>query len=321
MLGIIINPKSGKRAFRRQRIYLWKLLRKRHEPFTYRVTQYADHAVDVAQELVEKGYDQILVLGGDGTLSEVINGIMQANITDEQRAKIQFGIMPRGTGNDWARFWGLDRRFKRSLELFFDGKSQPIDVGCLTYYRNERECKRYFINSVGFGVDSLTCLYAIKLKPYIGSHHVNYLFGLFLALLRLRPQQMQLVADGQTVVERKLFHMNIANGPYNGGGMKQNPEADPRDGIFHGLFVEKPTFKQMVLAVRNIFNGKLASLDFVHPFAGKTIDVKTKGHVNFEADGIMMDITGSFSVSCIHHAMCMTVPQYIEEGKEIHDFQ
>ena len=85
MLGIIINPKSGKKAFRRQRLYLWKLLKKRHEPFTYRVTKYAGHAIELARELVETGHDQILVLGGDGTVSETINGIMTATITDEQR--------------------------------------------------------------------------------------------------------------------------------------------------------------------------------------------------------------------------------------------
>ena len=55
MLGIIINPKSGKKAFRAQRIYLWHLLRKRHLPFAYRVTKYANHAIELARELVEKG--------------------------------------------------------------------------------------------------------------------------------------------------------------------------------------------------------------------------------------------------------------------------
>ena len=136
MLGIIINPKSGKRAFRRQRIYLWKLLRKRREPFVYRVTKYAEHAIELGRELVERGCDEILVLGGDGTLSEVINGIMRADIPEEQRAKISFGIMPRGTGNDWGRFWGLTKDFKKSLDRFFNGEKQPLDVGCITYWRN-----------------------------------------------------------------------------------------------------------------------------------------------------------------------------------------
>lgn len=320
MLGIIINPKAGKKAMRAQRIYLWKLLRKRHQPFTYRVTKYANHALELARELVEKGYDEILVLGGDGTLSEAINGIMRANITPQQRQKITFGLMPRGTGNDFARFFGLDKRFKRSLQLFFEGKREPIDVGCLTYWRNGVEHHRYFINSVGFGIDSLTNVYGQKLKYYIGSHHVNYLIGFFGALVKLHLEKMHLFVDGKSMVNSKMFHMNIANGPYNGGGMKQNAEADPRDGLLHGMYVEKPTLRQLVIGIGDLFNGKLYKLPFVHPFSGKDFAIETREYTQFEADGITIDIMGRFEVHCLHHALCMTMPQYCEEGKEIHDF-
>ena len=118
MLGIVINPRSGKTAYRMQRLYLFRLLKKNRQPFAYKVTKYAGHAIELARELVEKGYDQILILGGDGTLSEVINGIMTAKVSAEDRKKVQFGLMPRGTGNDWARFWKLDKNYKRSLKLF-----------------------------------------------------------------------------------------------------------------------------------------------------------------------------------------------------------
>ena len=165
MLGIIINPKSGKKAFRAQRLYLWKLLKARREPFIYRVTKYENHAIELGRELVEeKGCTEILVLGGDGTISEVINGIMRANLTPEQRANIKFGIMPRGTGNDFARHWGLTKDFKHSLEVFFAGKTRPLDIGCVTYWRNNIEHHRYFVNSLGFGFDPLVCRMANQLK-------------------------------------------------------------------------------------------------------------------------------------------------------------
>ena len=66
MLGIIINPKSGRSTYRKQRLYLFNLLKQRQQTFTYRVTKYAGHAIELARELVEDGYDEILVLGGDG---------------------------------------------------------------------------------------------------------------------------------------------------------------------------------------------------------------------------------------------------------------
>ena len=305
MLGIIINPKSGKRAFRRQRIYLWKLLRKRREPFVYRVTKYAEHAIELGRELVERGCDEILVLGGDGTLSEVINGIMRADIPEEQRAKISFGIMPRGTGNDWGRFWGLTKDFKKSLDRFFNGEKQPLDVGCVTYWRNGIVHHRYFINSVGFGVDSLTCQWATTLKYYIGSHHVNYFFALLAALCVHKSQKIELIVDGKTIVNDMLFTMNIGNGPFSGGGIKQNPDADPRDGVFHSIFVQTPTFRQVLKAIPRLFDGSLTNLDFVHSFVGKEVEVNTRKHLMFEADGILENIMGPCRITCLHNALSM----------------
>ena len=305
MLGIIINPKSGKRAFRRQRIYLWKLLRQRREPFVYRVTKYAEHAIELGRELVERGCDEILVLGGDGTLSEVINGIMRADIPEEQRAKISFGIMPRGTGNDWGRFWGLTKDFKKSLDRFFNGEKQPLDVGCITYWRNGIVHHRYFINSVGFGVDSLTCQWATTLKYYIGSHHVNYFFALLAAICVHKSQKIELIVDGKTVVNDMLFTMNIGNGPFSGGGIKQNPDADPRDGVFHSIFVQTPTFRQVLKAIPRLFDGRLTNLDFVHSFVGKEVEVNTRKHLMFEADGILENIMGPCRITCLHNALSM----------------
>ena len=267
MLGIIINPKSGKSTYRKQRLYLFHLLKQRNQQFTYKVTKYAAHATELARELVENGYDEILVLGGDGTLSEVIDGIMHAKVPEEQRKKVAFGLMPRGTGNDWGRFWNLDRDYKRSLDIFFNhGKRQTVDVGCLTLLRNGEEEKHYFINSVGFGIDSKTCQRAQVLKYYVGSHGLNYFFGLISAVFTHKSMPVELTTDEGLKLEEPMFTMNIGNGPFSGGGIKQNPDADPRDGIFHGMFVTKPTFRLIMSALPNLFNGKLKEIDFINSF-------------------------------------------------------
>mgnify|MGYP006363126179 CR=1 FL=1 len=288
MLGIIINPKSGKKAFRAQRIYLWNLLRKRHQPFAYRVTKYAGHAIELARELVEKGYDELL---------------MRAEISAEQRATIRLGLMPRGTGNDWARYWSLTKNHKESLRRFFEGEGQPIDIGCVTYWRNGIAHHRYFINSVGFGVDPLCCKIAETLKYYLGSHHVNYLFGLIAAIIRHKAQHMILTVDGQQAVDDLLFTMNVGNGPFSGGGIKQNPAADPTDGVFHTMFVKTPTFRQVLEAIPKLYNGRLTELPFVYPICGKEIEISNRKHILFEADGILENIIGPCKVTCIHHAL------------------
>ena len=271
----------------------------------YRVTKYAEHAIELGRELAERGCDEILVLGGDGTLSEVINGIMRADIPAEQRSKICFGLMPRGTGNDWGRFWGLTKDHKKSLDRFFNGEKQPLDVGCITYWRNGIVHHRYFINSVGFGVDPLTCQWATTLKYYIGSHHVNYFFALLAAVCVHKSQKIELIVDGKTIVNDMLFTMNIGNGPFSGGGIKQNPDADPRDGVFHSIFVQTPTFRQVLKAIPRLFDGRLTDLDFVHSFVGKEVEVNTRKHLMFEADGILENVMGPCRITCLHNALAM----------------
>jgi diacylglycerol kinase (ATP) len=267
------------------------------------VTKYAGHAIELARELVEKGYDEILVLGGDGTLSETINGIMRSTLPVEQRANVKVGLMPRGTGNDWGRFWGLTKKHKESLRRFFEGEGHPIDIGCVTYWRNNIEHHRYFINSVGFGVDPLCCKKAEALKYYIGSHHVNYLFGLIAAIIQHKAQHMILTVDGKQAVNDALFTMNIGNGPFSGGGIRQNPDADPSDGIFNSMFIKRPTFGQILKAIPKLYNGRLTELPFVYPIVGSEIEIDYRHHILIEADGILENFIGPCKVTCIHHAL------------------
>ncbi len=307
MLGIIINPKSGKRAYRRQRLYLFRLLKQRHQPFTYKVTKYAFHAAELARELVEKGYDEILILGGDGTVSEALNGIMSAKVPD--KTNIKFGIMPRGTGNDWGRFWGLTKDFKRSLNIFFNtGKPQAVDVGRLTYYRNGEPHYHYFINSIGFGIDAVTCHQTHILKYYVGSHRLLYFFALVAAVWTHKSQPVKLKTDTGLELNKPLFTMNIGNGPFSGGGIKQNPEADPRDGIFHAMFATKPTFKDVCEAVTKLFNGRLLECGFIQPYTAKHITVQTHKYLKIEADGILIDACGPYEIDILPHALQMIVP-------------
>lgn len=308
MLGIIINPKSGKNAFRRQRLYLFRLLKSRGQEFSYEVTRYAGHATEIARRMVERGIRQILVLGGDGTLSEAIDGIMHSNVDNKQ--DIVFGLMPRGTGNDWGRFWGLTRDYKRSLDIFFNtGKAQAVDVGCLTVWRNGEEEKHYFINSVGFGVDALTCKKASVIKYYVGSHGLNYFFGLLFALAQHKAVPVILNTDSGMTLVQPLFTMNIGNGPFSGGGIRQNPDADPRDGIFHAMCVSRPTFRLIMSALPKLFNGRLKEISFIHNFTARTIDIRTAKHIAIEKDGILVDACGPYRVEIQPSALKMIVPQ------------
>lgn len=312
MLGIIINTKSGKKAYLAQRYYLFELLKERGEEYVYRITKYAGHAGELARDMAENmGIRRFLILGGDGTISETINGLMSAKIQD--RENLEFGIMPRGTGNDYGRYWKINKNHKQSLARFFNGTPQPVDIGCLTYKRNGEEMKHFFVNSIGFGVDARTCGYTSVLKYYVGSHSINYFFSLLVAVAKHHSRTMMLKTDSGTLIEAPLFTMNIGVGPFSGGGIQQNPDADPRDGIFHAMFASAPSFKQVLKAVPHVFDGKLTQQEFIHTYTAKKVYIDSPvvdeksgqplNHFKMEADGIIVDTTGPLEVECLHHAL------------------
>ena len=105
-----------------------------------------------------------------------------------------------------------------------------------------------------------------------------------------------------------MFVTSIANGSYVGGGMKLNPDADPCDGVLHAMFITPPSFKQIMQAVPRLFNGKLHELSFVHPVISDNLLMHTKQHQSFEADGIVMDVSGPCRVTCMKGALQMIVP-------------
>lgn len=313
MLGIIINPKSGKKAMLMQRYYLFDLLKQKQIDYTYRVTKYAGHATELARELAEAGVRDFLILGGDGTISETVAGLMTAKIEDRQN--IRFGIMPRGTGNDFARHWNLTKNYKDSLARYFNGKAEPIDVGCVTYSRNGEEHKHYFINSLGFGIDSKTLVTANTMKYYFGSHRLLYAMALIVVVFKHKSQMLHLKTDSGLDVCEPLFDLSLGNAPYCGGGIKLNSNADPSDGVFHMIFVKTPTFRQIIQAIGHLFDGKLEEMEFVYPQQAKVIEMDVEevdnsehcgqklNHLLYEADGIPVTACTPFKIECLHHAL------------------
>ena len=305
MWGIIINPHSGKKALRMQRKYLFKKLRTEKIPFTYKVTSYAGHATEIAYDYIKHDITNILILGGDGTISEVVNGIFQAT---QQTQNVTIAIIPRGTGNDWGRYWGLTKDYKASIDAFLRGKHQQIDIGRVTYQRNNIDHTRFFINSVGIGLDCKVVTLTHTLKYYFGSHALLYFVSLIAAVCTFKTKRIKLLADHKEVCNDKVLTMNIGNGCYSGGGMKQNPDAKPTDGIFHGMYVGKITFKDVLHAIPRLFNGGLSALPFVHNVEAKTIQINSTKYIPFEADGIVIDACGPYTIDILPNALKMIIP-------------
>jgi diacylglycerol kinase (ATP) len=303
--AIIINLKSGKKNFRIQMYYLFKKLTDAGIAYEHRITEFAGHAVLIARNFAQQAYKNFLVVGGDGTISEVINGIFSADISSSDRLKI--AQIPRGTGNDWARFWNMTRDYKHSIQIFLAGKSRKIDIGKVDFILEGESKRHYFINSVGFGLDAAVVHHTNRLKRYVGSHSFLYLLALLSAVFRFKSKPFKLSAQEKTIAG-SLFTMNIANGCYSGGGMKQNPDAVPYDGLLDLMMARRPSFKDIFTALPLIFNGKLLEHPVIESFRSQKISLHTQNGRYFEADGITVYYTPPVEISIIPEAIEMVVP-------------
>lgn len=303
--GIIINPKSGKKKYRHQRKELFMVLKHHDIPFDYRVTRFAGHASKIARNFIESGYKNILVLGGDGTMSEVINGIFSAAV--ETTSDLKIALIPRGTGNDWGRFWGLTRDYRKSIDVFLKAKTRAIDIGKVAYDMEGRKEARFFINSIGLGLDATVVNLTHRLKEIFGSHSFLYSVSLLLAVFGYRAHRVRIHSNNETISE-KMFTMNIANGCYSGGGLKQTPDAVPYDGLFDVMMAKKPTFFKIIGALGYLFSGKLLRHSLIVSFRTNELLIQCDKKALLEADGIIVNGISPFRVTILPGAIQMIVP-------------
>jgi diacylglycerol kinase (ATP) len=238
-------------------------------------------------------------------MSEVINGIFSADIEDT--SSLKFTLIPRGTGNDWGRFWGLTRNYKESIDVFLKGKIHPIDIGKVEYEMEGTKESHYFINSVGLGLDAAVVNLTHRLKEILGSHSFLYTVSLLGAVFTYRAHRVKIYSEEKNISE-SMFTMNVANGCYSGGGMKQNPTALPYDGLMDVMMAKKPTFWDIITAILNLFNGKLLQHHAIESFQTKSLLVQIGKNALIEADGIIVNGASPFKITIIPNAIQMIVP-------------
>lgn len=240
MIYFIVNEhsRSGKGAD------VWKqleeLLKKEEVPYQVRRTEYAGHAVQLAEEIssLEEKEIKLVAVGGDGTINEVVNGIVDLE-------KIQFGAIPTGSGNDFARGLGILETPKEILLRILESKgTKRIDIGSVSWEGCEKP--RLFLISSGVGMDALVCKKALtsKLKKILNRLHLGKLTYLLITIQTILSMQ---TADTRVVIDqnRKTLYKNqifsaAMNFRAEGGGIPMAPDADAQDGLLsvctiHGI--------------------------------------------------------------------------------------
>ncbi|NCA78626.1 MAG: diacylglycerol kinase family lipid kinase [Sphingobacteriia bacterium] len=305
MWGVIVNPHSGKKRLGRDWSHVYALFKEANIKFTAQLTAYPGHAIEIAKNMVDNGYKHFFIVGGDGTLDEVVNGIYQAEIPD--KSDITIALIPLGTGNDWARFWGITKdNYKAISGKLLIRKRQPVDLGKISYIRNNEIQTEYFVNQAGIGFDGLVIKLTNKYKRFLGGNAWAYSLSILMSVFMYKSTLMQVYDDSKRIFEH-IFSIAIGNGCYSGGGLKQTPDAIPTDGLFHVSVIKKPTFLQIIKGLKYLFKEEITKLNFVETFVCSKITIESPEKVFSEKDGLMIPGQGPFTAEIVHNGIKMLI--------------
>jgi YegS/Rv2252/BmrU family lipid kinase len=279
---VIINPNAGKRKGIRDWSHIAGWLN--HFKFNYHpvFTEYPRHAIDLTSDQIEKGYTRIIVVGGDGTMNEVVNGIFQ-----QQRFKtteISLGMITVGTGNDWGRMFGIPKDYKEAIQVLLQNKTFIQDAGMVEYKRNTASENRYFVNIAGLGFDAEVVRKTNRLKERGKGGPLIYLINIFSSLVNYKFVNAMISVDGRDM-ENEILSMNVGICKYNGGGMMSVPGAIPDDGLFDLTVINRMSRPDILLSLRRLYDGTINKHPKVDSFTGKSIRVESDDRIMLETDG------------------------------------
>jgi diacylglycerol kinase (ATP) len=271
---IILNPWSGRGNGKQQRPALEAALRKYEVDYTIVETHARGGGIELAYQALDRGYEQIVAAGGDGTINEVVNGLMGSRAQGGRVA--QLGIIPVGTGSDFVKV--LDGVQANDLEgaarRLAAGKTRFVDVGLAN--------ERYFLNAIGMGLDAQVAYETTKLPNIKGV--AVYLVGIIRALANYKSYPMTIRYDDHELKRRMLF-TSVANGRCQGGAFWLTPQAEIDDGVLDLCMVEKMRLPSIIRHIPTLMEGKHTSLKWVTMGQARRITIDSNGPMPFATDG------------------------------------
>ncbi|NLL89618.1 MAG: diacylglycerol kinase family lipid kinase [Dehalococcoidales bacterium] len=276
---VIVNPVAGAKTTYRKWPVINELLQSGGMSFEYQYTEGTGHAIELAREATASGYQFVVAVGGDGTVNEVANGILQAR--DSSEATI--GIISTGTGGDFIRTAGITRDYIKASSCLHGAERRMIDVGVVDFTKNNQPSRRYFINSAGVGFDAQAIEAASRLPKIFGGT-VPYVLGLLKSVISYRNKLLE-VCFNDRCEQRKVLTMVMANGCYFGGGMCIAPNADIYDGVFDVVCVGDVGKIDLLKTFPKIYKGTHITHPLVKIERSSHVEIKSADKVFIEADG------------------------------------
>lgn len=259
MYHFILNPVAGKGRTLSAIQKIKQFLNERGVAYHIHYTQYPRHATEITRELTGEGSKNIIAMGGDGTVNEVLNGIADFE-------SCNMGIIPCGTGNDFAKFINLPFEPVKAMQLILESSPKYTD------YIQVNGGKRV-MNVTGMGLDVAVLERCNRMKFFKGK--LQYLISLIITLLKFKWYRFRMSVDGGEEQDKTAMIVAVCNGKYFGGGMPISPSSSIEDNYLNVIVVNKMKKSRIPMALIGMLRGKLLKYDFVENILCKRVSLKS----------------------------------------------
>jgi diacylglycerol kinase (ATP) len=232
---------------------------------------------ELARRAADDGATLLVAVGGDGTVNEVVNGIAG-------RESVELAVIPRGTGRDFGRSYGIPRKLEAALRVARHGRARKIDLGRVRFRSWEGdERDAYFANIASAGMSGAIAKRANESSKALGGK-ISYFWATFAVFARWQNSEIT-ISVGRESRRGRMHDVVVANGRYFGGGMMICPEAAPDDGLFDVLLIGDLTKRDLLLTLPKTYRGKHLPHPKAELLRGATVDVDAPELLPVELDG------------------------------------
>ena len=281
---VILNPASGAgKTGQYQNEILALAARHLGRGFSLCVTRRPREATDSARLAIAAGAERIVVVGGDGTIQEAVNGFFSNG--RPLNPDCVLGILSAGTGRGFAQSFRLPVERERQLAVIVGGHCRRVDIGRAVFINGQGlPEERYFVNECQAGIGGEVVRRVGRGNKRLGGR-LAFAAGAIAASLRYPNRPIAVAVDGRPAGPRMLVGLVIGNGEFMAGGMRMTPRAELGDGLFDILFLPAQRRLERLRNFLKIYSGTHIALPQFDYVQGRTITLSSPEEVAFEADG------------------------------------
>jgi YegS/Rv2252/BmrU family lipid kinase len=277
----IVNPVAAGGKTARVWPEIEKELRSLGLDFDHRLTEAPNHATELAREGLQRGYEMVVAVGGDGTVNEVINGLVPPG---SDKASAVLGVVITGRGSDLARTVGIPSDYGEACARLAGERTMTVDLGVVQFHHEGEAHQRYFVNVGGGGFDGEVAHRANRAPNFMGGT-IPYLTSLVTSLLTYRNKAIELIIDDREPIRKVVNSVVVANCQFFGGGMRVAPDADPNDGLFDVIVIGDIDKVEFLMTVPKVYDGTHITHPQVDTYRARHVEVRSDSPLLLQVEG------------------------------------